>query len=80
MQIQPITEEAHNTAMLTLALGRQELLFYRKQNQELQQKFAQLEGHAKLIPDLRKTIEELEAKLVEAKSRITVHRLKYEDE
>jgi len=36
MQIQPITEEAYNTAMLTLLAGRQELLYYRQRVVELQ--------------------------------------------
>lgn len=42
MQIQPIPEEAHNTAMLTLAAERQELLFYRSRVPALEQQILDL--------------------------------------
>lgn len=53
MQIQPITEEAYNTAMLTLLAGRQELLYYRSQVQEMQRN----------IQELQRTITEQKAEL-----------------
>jgi len=43
MQIQPITEEAHNTALLTLIAERQELLFYRARMPVLEQRIKELE-------------------------------------
>lgn len=54
MQIQQITEEAHNTALLTIVAERQELLFYRsripaleQENRELTQKIQELEAPPK---------------------------------
>jgi len=58
MQIQPITEEAHNTALLTLTAERQELLFYRSRVIELE----------KIIGDQAQSIAKLNSDLQEAKN------------
>ena len=75
MQIQPITEEAHNTALLTLMAGRQELLIYRAQVQEMQRNIQGLQKeiseHTKENEDLQrcvKRIQELEIELAELRA------------
>jgi len=59
MEIKPITEESHNTAILTLAAERQELLYHRQMASAFNQKVGELELK----------IQELEAKLKELEEK-----------
>jgi len=54
MQIQQITEEAHNTALLTFVAGRQELLYYRSRMPVLEQQIKELTQKIQMLESLPK--------------------------
>ena len=80
MQIQPITEEAFNAALFTITASRSELLHYRMQVQELQRELAGREKENAELIAARERIKRLEEDLIEAKSRITIHKLEDTEE
>ena len=65
MQVHPIGEQQHNTAMLTLTAERSELLYCRAQVQEMARMAAELEQAKKDLEIANAKIGVLELKLAQ---------------
>ena len=70
MQINPINEAAHNTALLTLTAERQELIYYRDKVTELEQELIKWRAESARHRAKAEEYAEANAKLTEDRDRL----------